>query len=58
MTMPDWRDIFGFEGSDLDFELVYFAYHARLMTLSGKSASKELAALDKALEEARIELGN
>jgi hypothetical protein len=52
----NWRSVFGFDGEDLDFEMVHMRYRARLMETPPIDDVQELNKLNWALEEARKEL--
>jgi hypothetical protein len=54
--MTKWREIFGFDGEDLDFETVHTRYRERALQLSELATLENLQALNWALDEARKEL--
>ncbi len=56
--MPTWRDVFRFkEGEDVEFSTVHQRYRERMMALNGAVSLDEINLLNRALNEARDEIG-
>ena len=56
--MPTWRQVFRFsESEDVEFSTVHQRYRERLMALTGAVSLDEINLLNRALNEARDEIG-
>ena len=56
--MPTWRDVLRFkDGEDVEFSTVHQRYRKRMMALNGAVSLDEINLLNRALNEARDEIG-